>query len=124
MDKQSIDVFSGVKYRDVESLLPDEKEYVSRHFNFGDAPLTSVRAIADMAFWEVSLWCCLLGAIPDAMPDITHLAGISPKLAVEWRRTREHELRQAADRLRMWPLVLPDVLSAWHPATDAGAGAP
>ena len=34
LDKQSPDVFSGVKYRDVESLLPDEKEYVSRHLKF------------------------------------------------------------------------------------------
>ena len=122
LDQQSPDVFSGVTYREIEAILPDEKDHVRRHFDFGDAQLATVRAIADMAFWEVSLWCCLLNAVPDAMLDITHLAGISPKFAVGWRRDREYELHQAANRSRMWPLVLPNAFSAWHQATtDAGS---
>ena len=117
LDRFEPKVFNGATGDHIEILLPEGKDSVNRHFNFGATPVTNIRKATGLAFWEIGVWCCISNACKTAA-DISLLADTSPKQAQEWRRTREVVLHQATDRWSMWPLTLPDVLAEWCNPTD------
>ena len=117
--------FGDLDYRDVQSMLPDEKELVEANFDLS-MPLASLRALSDLAFWEVSMWCCLLSDAR-AEPFVERMVGqhgVSPEVAMAWLRCREIVVQ--SDDWGTWPMVVPDTLRAWceAPSPAAASGTP
>jgi len=105
--------------------LPDEHDHVSKCFpELLTAPLSAVRERTDLAFWELSMWSCLL-SVDAAVPLVAHLADVQLDVAFEWRhRVLEVELR-SEDRWIKWALSVPSTLNGWataQPGPDGQAG--
>jgi hypothetical protein len=120
LDQNSPSGFDPLRYSDVEPYLPDEKEHMQDHFPaVGETTITKLRQTHPLAFWELSMWCCLLAAEPKVQPVMQRLLDKSPNGVLEQCREQEFERQKSADPLVVWPVQLPETLDEWeeHTAT-------
>jgi hypothetical protein len=121
LERRNPSWLDSLTYSDVEMFLPDEKEQVIKHFSgLMTAPLSTTRQRTDLAFWELSMWSCLL-SVDAAAPLVERLADVAPDAALEWRRCVLEAEHLSDDSWTKWPLTVPSTLATWAalPCTKA-----
>jgi hypothetical protein len=107
------DMFKDWTYKAVSEYLPDQKGFLTDHNDMLVRELRSKFGGESLAFWELSMWSCLLGG-EQTETVISELWAHPPLAAAAW--LREAELNESIDD--WWPIQVPETLQEWLVAVD------
>ena len=113
------DMFKDWTYKDISEYLPDQKGFLTDQNDMLVRDLGSKYGGGSLAFWELSMWSCLLGGQQhEAL--ISELWAHPPLTAASW--VRDAELNEGVDD--WWPIQVPETLQEWCVATEPPSTAP